>query len=84
MDMVKRVADAINAEMLKPWDETIGGPKQSERLALAAMRAMDEPTGEMLRDGAAKLRYFTEAQGPYPRTRAVYREMVRSALGVAK
>jgi hypothetical protein len=50
MDMVKRVADAINAELLKPWDETIGGPKQSERLALAAMRAMDEPTEEMLPD----------------------------------
>lgn len=34
-----------------------------------------EATDAMCRDGAAKLRAFYDEDGPYPRTRAVYRAM---------
>jgi hypothetical protein len=38
-----------------------------------------EPTEEMLRDGAAKVRAFFERHGPYPRTQAMYHAMLAAA-----
>lgn len=38
-----------------------------------------EPTEEMARDGAAKLRDFFEQSGPYPRTKAMYKAMLSAA-----
>ena len=48
--------------------------------ARAAIKAMREPSEGMLRDGTAKIRYFTAAQGPYPRARAAYSAMIDAAL----
>lgn len=35
-----------------------------------------EPTEEMLREGATKVREFMDVRGPYPRTHAMYRAML--------
>lgn len=69
--MLERVARAIGD--LPLW----AGPYEQARAAIEAMR---EPSEGMLCDGAAKIRYFTAAQGPYPRTRAAYMAMIDAAL----
>jgi len=64
--------------------EMLDGMFGSERAdyILAAIHASDhrivpvEPTEEMLREGAAKVREFMDVRGPYPRTHAMYRAML--------
>lgn len=74
--MIERVARAICLAELPSgacWEWCIPA-------ARAAIRAMREPDEGMLMEGAATIRYFTAAQGPYPRTRAAYMAMIDAAL----
>lgn len=86
MDMVERVARAIYEHQNGPKGGVWWGVDESARtsvwypLASAAIEAMREPTDEMLLEGADKARNFTSANGPYPRTRAVWLSMIDAAL----
>jgi hypothetical protein len=77
MEMIERVARAmLRAE---EWSSFFG-EDDARKLARAAIEAMREPTDAMLIDGAAKIRNFTSASGPYPRTRAVWLSMIDASL----
>jgi hypothetical protein len=86
MDMVERVARAIYEHQNSARGGVWWGVDERDRLnvwyplAYAAIKAMREPTEAMLIDGAAKIRNFTSANGPYPRTRAVWLSMIDASL----
>lgn len=96
MNMVEKVARAIAAdegaydadEMLDlAADATVEGYTDIVPFwvlfaskARAAIEAMREPTEEMKKEGAAKIRNFTAVKSEYPRTTATWQAMIDAAL----
>lgn len=82
--------DLRNSLLLAMSEVHSGNGKEGQAILEAILSALEakglvivpsEPTEGMLVDGSASLRNFYSEEGPYPRTKAVYRAMLAARGG---